>query len=97
MNSNIILIKDHKKPAKTDLRKNTNIFSEMEKFGIDPGPFLEIAAQDLNNQYGTDALSFSLQISQEFIEDGDKQSAKIWQKISCHLSQLHQFGTVISH
>ena len=97
MKSNVILIKDHKKPTKTDLTKNTNIFSEMEQLGIDPGPFLEVAAQDLSNQYGSDALSFSLQICQEFCDDGDNQSAEIWQKISCHLSQLQQFGTVIAH
>ena len=97
MNSNAILIKGHKKTAKTDLFKSTNIFSEMKQLGIDPGPFLEVAALDINNQYGTDALGFSLQIIEEFIDDGDTQSAEIWQKISCHLSQLQQFGTVIAH
>lgn len=97
MNSNIILIKDHKRPAKVDFLKSTNIFSEMEQLGVDPGPFLEIAAQDLNNQYGPDALSFALQIIEEFIDNGDNQSAEVWQRISCHLSQLQQFGTVIAH
>lgn len=97
MNSNVILIKDHKKQVRADLFKCTNIFSEMEQLGIDPGPFLEVAALDLNNQYGPDALGFSLQIIEDFSEDGDNQSAEIWQKISCHLSQLQQFGTVIAH
>lgn len=97
MNTNVILIEDHRKPAKADLIKSTNIFSEMEQLGVDPAPFLEIAALDLNTQYGPDALSFSLQIIEEFIDSGDNQSVEIWQKISSHLSQLQQFGTVIAH
>lgn len=76
---------------------NTSLFSEMKALGIDPLPLLEIAAQDLLNQYGKNAFTYSIQIERNFKNDGDDQSAEIWQKISHYLQSMNGSGELITH
>lgn len=97
MQSNIILSKSLPKAANANLKETANIFLEMEQLGIDPAPFLEIAAHDLVNQYGSIALDYSLYIEQDFKEDGDTEAAEIWQKISCCLVELAEHGNMRAH
>ena len=59
MNSESIDITQHRL---NNASKKTNLFVEMKDLGIDPIPLLEIAAHDLLNQYGNDAVTFSMQI-----------------------------------
>lgn len=97
MQSNIILSKPHPKAANAKLKETANIFLEMEQLGIDPAPFLEIAAHDLVTQYGSIALDYSIYIEQDFKEDGDTEAAEIWQKISNYLSRLNVDGSLRAH
>ena len=75
----------------------TNLFVEMKNLGLDPIPLLEIAAHDLLNQYGNDAVTYSIQIERNFEDDGDLQSAEIWQRISHYLQSLNGSGELIAH
>ena len=77
--------------------KNTDLFIEMRDQGIDPIPLLEIAAHDLLNQYGNDAVRYSIQIEKDFTDEGDIQSAEIWQIISHYLQTLNGPGELIAH
>jgi|TARA_R110002096_G_scaffold436096_2_gene667499 hypothetical protein len=94
MNSESIDITQHRL---NNASKKTNLFVEMKDLGIDPIPLLEIAAHDLLNQYGNDAVTFSMQIERDFEDDGDFQSAEIWQKISHYLQNLNGPGELIAH
>ena len=97
MQSNIIF--NHPRPNATNsnLKESAGIFMEMEMHGIDPAPFLEIAARDLVNQYGKVALSYSARIAQDFQDEGDIDSAIIWSKISSHLSTMKDTGNLLAH
>ena len=77
--------------------ENLTILQEMEQMGIDPDPFLEIAARDLINQFGQNALEYSIQIEQNFIEAENLQSAIIWGKISSFLSEWNDLDGLITH
>lgn len=74
-----------------------SIFSQMELLGINPDPFIEIAAHDLLNQYGIDTLSHSRKILNDFTARDDLQSAEIWQKIIKYLEELNGTGDLIAH
>ncbi|MDG1707302.1 MAG: hypothetical protein P8H03_01000 [Emcibacteraceae bacterium] len=97
MHSNIII--NHSRPtaANSNFKESVGIFMEMEMHGIDPTPFLEIAARDLVNQYGKVALSYSARIAQDFQDEGDIDSAIIWSKISSHLSTMKDTGNLLAH
>ena len=97
MNINPILIENYREAKKPSPAPKTNIFLEMKSLGIDPEPFLEIAALDLLNQYGDNALNYSVQIENDFTEDGDIQSAEIWQKICLYLQNLNGPGELVAH
>lgn len=94
MNSEPIDITGHRLSKAS---KKTNLFVEMKDIGIDPMPLLEIAAHDLLNQYGNDAVTYSMQIERDFEDDGDFQSAEIWQIISHYLQNLNGSGELIAH
>jgi len=94
MNSNLIQIAGFKSNKAS---KETSLFTEMEELGIDPAPLLEIAAHDLLNQYGNDAVSYSIQIERGFEDNGDTESAAIWQKISHYLQSLNGSGELVAH
>ncbi|MBL4603608.1 MAG: hypothetical protein JKY84_12745 [Emcibacteraceae bacterium] len=97
MNSNPILIDSYSRRNKKPTAVTTNIFLEMELIGMDPNPLLEIAAHDLINQYGNDAVGYSIQIERDFIDEGDAESAEIWQKISNYLQSLNGTGQLVAH
>ncbi len=77
--------------------KEHNMFAQMKLVGINPNPFIEIAAHDLLNQYGCDALMIAKNISFDFNNRGDFQAAEIWMKIEEYLSMLNGSGRLIAH
>jgi hypothetical protein len=97
MQSNIFISNTRSKAPHSDLKDGASIFMEMEMHGIDPAPFLEIAARDLSNQYGSTALAYSQRIEQDFQDEGDIDSAIIWSKISTRLSILKEAGNLLAH
>jgi len=97
MNSDQIVIAEYRSDTATKSASQTDLFIEMQNLGIDPNPLLEIAAHDLLNQYGADALSYSIQIERNFYEEGDRQSASIWQKIITYLECLNGPGELVAH
>jgi predicted component of type VI protein secretion system len=88
MQSNIIVNQQISDNPNTNFQEYANILIEMEKMGIDPTPFTEIAALDLIKQFGDKALDYSVQIEQNFIIAGDAAKAKIWSKLSSQLSKI---------
>lgn len=88
MQSNIIVNQQISDNPNTNFQEYANILTEMEKMGIDPTPFTEIAALDLIKQFGDKALDYSVQIEQNFIIAGDAEKAKIWSKLSSQLSKI---------
>jgi len=88
MQSNIIVNQQISDNPNTNFQEYANIFTEMEKMGIDPTPFTEISALDLIKQFGDKALDYSVQIEQNFIIAGDAEKAKIWSKLSSQLSKI---------
>ena len=88
MQSNIIVNQQISDNPNTNFQEYANILIEMEKMGIDPTPFTEIAALDLIKQFGDKALDYSVQIEQNFIIAGDAEKAKIWSKLSSQLSKI---------
>lgn len=97
MQSNIIINKPLPKAANTNLKESAGILLEMEMMGIDPTPFLEIAARDLANQYGSIALDYSLQIESDFKEEGNMEAAAIWNGITTQLNHLENTGNLVAH
>lgn len=90
MQSNIVINRLKKNNAKSNFLDCAGLLMEMEMLGVDPAPFLEVAARDLINQFGRTALKYSIQIEQNFIETGDIDSAAIWSRISSQLSKLQK-------
>jgi hypothetical protein len=88
MQSNIIVNQQISDNPNTNFQEYANILIEMEKMGIDPTPFTEIAALDLIKQFGDKALDYSVQIEQNFIIAGDAAKAKIWSKLSSQLGKI---------
>ncbi len=97
MKSNIYQIKEYKNSHEKNINIAENIFIEMENLGIDPKPFLEMAALDLYNQYGNDALHFADRIYQNFFDLGDVQSSRIWRKLINILMLIDQKTDLIAH
>ncbi|MBT5185804.1 MAG: hypothetical protein HOH19_05105 [Kordiimonadaceae bacterium] len=97
MNTNIILFENYKKPVTSELKENANIFIEMEQLGIDPDPFLEIAALDLFKQYGASSYDYSIKIQDVFLQNYDFGAAEIWQKIAAILLNLQQSSNAVTH
>lgn len=97
MNSQTILFDDYRAAREEKEDGKINIFLEMSALGIDPQPFLEIAAHDLINQYGDNALALSQKIGSDFLDGNDQQSAEIWQKISAYLESLNASGALVAH
>jgi hypothetical protein len=58
MQSNIIVNQQISDNPNTNFQEYANILIEMEKMGIDPTPFTEIAALDLIKQFGDKALDY---------------------------------------
>ncbi|MCC3862023.1 hypothetical protein [Pseudemcibacter aquimaris] len=97
MQSNIIIQQPLPKSANANLKESAGILLEMEMMGIDPTPFLEIAARDLANQYGAIALDYSLQIESDFKDEGNMEAAAIWNAITAQLNNLEKTGNLIAH
>lgn len=98
MKSEICLsIDDHTSRPSRVSEPALDIFFQMELLGINPDPFIEIAAQDLINQYGNDALNHSWKIIQEFKRCGDHQSANIWIKITTFLGKINESGALVAN
>lgn len=97
MNSEPLVIEDYRAAKKERAAGKENIFLEMHALGIDPQPFLEIAAHDLINQYGKNALNLSQKIEKDFMNEDDPQSAEIWSKISAYLESLNASGALVAH
>lgn len=73
------------------------IFDQMRHLGINPDPFIEIAAHDLLSQYGDKAQYFAKSISCDFYDRGDFPAAEIWKKIDVYLSSINGPGELIAH
>ncbi len=84
-------------PSRSQPPLEGHIFLEMIALGIDPDPFIEVAAHDLINQFGESALDYSLQIERRFRDEYEAQSALIWKKISSYLQQLNGDGGFLPH
>lgn len=97
MNSEVIIFDDFRAARKEKDDGKINIFLEMSALGIDPQPFLEIAAHDLINQYGDNALELSQKIKNDFLTANDLESAEIWQKISAHLESINTSSALVAH
>ncbi len=74
-----------------------DMFLQMDKMGINPDPFIEIAAHDLVIQFGNKALAYSYIIADDFRSREEYQSAKIWDKIISYLDILNGDGDLIAH
>ena len=97
MQSNIMVNQQISDNTNSNFLECTNILTEMEKMGIDPTPFLEIAALDLINQFGEAAFEYSIQIEQNFIIAGDIEKAIIWGKLSSQLSEKNNSDIIATH
>lgn len=97
MKTNIYPINNIEKQVANDMEISENIFFEMEKLGIDTQPFIELAATDLFNQYGMEALQFADQIYQDFFDLNDVQSSRIWRKIINVLMMINQKSNMMYH
>lgn len=97
MQSNIIVNISKPNTDNPRFQESASILMEMEMMGIDPAPFLEVAARDLIKQFGVTSLNYSAQIEQNFIDNGDIDSATIWSRISSQLSELLNVEKNIAH
>lgn len=97
MTTYAIEAKNYQNPFEHEKIQKNNIFTEMEAIGINPDTLLEIAAHDLINQYGDNALIYSKKIEQQYFENGDEQSLQIWQRITNYLQTLNGAGSLIAH
>ncbi len=81
----------------TNNADTTDLFMAMEAAGIDVDVMIEIAAHDLINQFGDDALLYSIQIEQDFTMKNNIEAMLIWKKISTYLHTLNGSGKLIAH
>ncbi len=84
-------------PFKGLNREITIIITQMELMGISPVPFLKIAAQDLLNQYGCNALGYAHEIIKSSRTQGNQQAAQIWTNIAQHLNVSRDKEGPITH
>lgn len=97
MNYNINLINNQPKINIQLTKEQVDIFFEMEQLGIDPAPFLAIAANDLFNQYGLKAKDYAAQAIQIFMLAEEAEATEIWQKIAQHIDILVNSGSARMH
>jgi hypothetical protein len=69
----------------------------MEQLGVNPDPFIEIAALDLHKQYGASTYEYYVKIQDVFLENNDFEAAEIWQKISVVLLNLDNSSNALRH
>lgn len=97
MNSDINLVNSSPEINTAFTKEQVNIFFEMKQLGIDPTPFLAIAANDLVNRYGFKAKDYASQAIQFFMQAEEVEATQIWQKISDHIDILVNSSSVRMH
>ncbi len=97
MNSNINLTFDNPAKDASSGSLNHDIFIQMDRLGINPGPLIETAAHDLLRQFGDKALNYAIIIALDFEDHGADNSALIWHKIIDYLECLNGDGALIAH
>lgn len=57
-----------------------DLITEMEQMGIPTAPYLELAAKDLLDKFGTDAFSYSATIYEKMKQDKNAEGIYLWNR-----------------
>lgn len=61
------------------------LVQEMKIFGMDPKPFLVIAANDIFSRHGEQALAYARLVLEQMIKENNPDGIGLWEELYCIL------------